>query len=204
MWSQLLGVWVVASLVALPALAEGRETERHEQIAVSVFNRAGADQATVVGAEKMAAKIYEQIGVPIVWKNCRTQAEPELERCEPTTDRGQLVLNIEHQARTLVADAFGVAFLGNDGWGTFCDVFYDRVRNLHRGTRASEETILGMVVAHEIGHLLLGSNSHSDMGIMRPQWQPQDFLAPKFGVTRFSRQQVQKICDRLKQVDRQS
>ena len=119
MWSQLLRVWVVASLVALPIVAEGRETE---QIVVSVFNRAGANPARVRAAERMAARIYEQVGISIAWRNCRTQAEPELERCEAATDHGQLVLNIEHQARTLVADAFGVAFLGNDGWGTFCDV----------------------------------------------------------------------------------
>jgi hypothetical protein len=199
MWSQLLRVWVVASLVALPIVAEGRETE---QIVVSVFNRAGANPATVRAAEKMAARIYEQVGISIAWRNCRAQAEPELERCEAATDHGQLVLNIEHQPRTLVADAFGVAFLGNDGWGTFCDVFYDRILELHRDGRASEETILGMVMAHELGHLLLGSNSHSDTGIMRPKWQSENFLAPFFEVTKFSRQQVQKISDRLKQVGR--
>jgi hypothetical protein len=199
MWSQLLRVWVVASLAALPIVAEGRETE---QIVVSVFNRAGANPATVRAAEKMAARIYEQVGISIAWRNCRTQAEPELERCEAATDHRQLVLNIEHQPRTLVADAFGVAFLGNDGWGTFCDVFYDRILELHRGGRASEETIVGMVMAHELGHLLLGSNSHSDTGIMRPKWQSENFLAPLFEVTKFSRQQEQKISDRLKQVGR--
>ena len=199
MWSQLLRVWVVASLVALPIVAEGRETE---QIVVSVFNRAGANPAAVRAAEEMAARIYEQVGVSIAWRNCRTQAEPEPERCEAATDHRQLVLNIEHQPRTLVADAFGVAFLGNDGWGTFCDVFYDRILELHRDGRASEETILGMVMAHELGHLLLGSNSHSDTGIMRPKWQSENFLAPFFEVTKFSRQQVQKISDRLKQVGR--
>lgn len=197
MRSQLLRVWIVASLVALPNVAAGRQTE---QIVVSVFNRARANPATVRAAEKMAAKIYDQVGVSIAWRNCRTQAEPELERCEAATDHRQLVLNIEHQPRTLVADAFGVAFLGDDGWGMFCDVFYDRVLELHRGGRARDATILGMVMAHELGHLLLGSNSHSDTGIMRPKWQSEDFLTPDFGVTKFNRQQVQKLSDRLKQV----
>jgi len=31
--------------------------------------------------------------------------------------------------------------------------------------------ILGNVIAHEIGHLLLGLNSHSELGIMQKQWQ---------------------------------
>jgi hypothetical protein len=180
-------------------MAVGREAQDHLQIVVSVFNRAGVDQATVLGAEKTAAKIYKQVRVAIVWKNCRTQAEPELDPCEPTTDRGQLVLNIEHRLRTATADAYGVAFLGDDGWGKFCDVFYDRILELHHGGRASEATILGIVVAHELGHLLLGSHSHSDTGIMRPQWQSRDFLTSEFA-TNFSRQQGQKMCDRLAQV----
>jgi hypothetical protein len=185
--------------VAVPIVAEGREPE---QIVVSVFNRAGANPATVRAAEKMAAGIYKQVGVSIAWRNCRTPAEPELERCKAAADRGQLMLNIEHRTQAFVADAFGVAFLSDDGWGTFCDVFYDRILELHRGGRASEETILGMVMGHELGHLLLGSNSHSDTGIMRPKWQSEDFLTPEFGITQFSRQQAHKISDRLKQVGR--
>ena len=31
--------------------------------------------------------------------------------------------------------------------------------------------ILGSVIAHEIGHLLLGLNSHSDTGIMQKRWE---------------------------------
>jgi hypothetical protein len=32
--------------------------------------------------------------------------------------------------------------------------------------------VLGSVIAHEIGHLLLGLNSHSGSGIMQKRWQP--------------------------------
>jgi len=31
-------------------------------------------------------------------------------------------------------------------------------------------TLLGRVTAHEIGHLLLGTNSHTLAGIMRAKW----------------------------------
>ena len=31
--------------------------------------------------------------------------------------------------------------------------------------------VLGNVIAHEIGHLLLGVNSHSALGIMQKRWQ---------------------------------
>ena len=35
--------------------------------------------------------------------------------------------------------------------------------------------ILGDVIAHELGHLLLGTNSHSPVGIMCANWD-QDYL----------------------------
>jgi hypothetical protein len=34
--------------------------------------------------------------------------------------------------------------------------------------------MVGGVMAHEIGHLLLGSNSHSETGLMREIWSLKD------------------------------
>ena len=34
-------------------------------------------------------------------------------------------------------------------------------------------TIVGRVSAHEIGHLLLGTNAHASHGLMRPSWEVQ-------------------------------
>lgn len=96
-------------------------------------------------AEKMVSQIYEEAGLSIIWKNCLAQPELECERCIETVDNRHFVLSIEHQARTLETDIYGVAFLGEDGSGSYCDVFYDRIAELHHRGRASEATILGIV-----------------------------------------------------------
>ena len=203
MWNVPLRVGVVASLVVLSVPAEARTKDREvsgsQQIVVAVFNRAGAPMETVLGAEVIAAKIYEPDGLFIAWKNCTTKEQPNLERCGAADNPGELVLNIEHQGQTGTADAYGVAFLGKDGRGKFCDVFYDRILELHHSSRASEETILGIVAAHELGHLLLGLGSHSNTGIMRPQIRCANFLAPVFGF-QITPQQLQKIRERQRQV----
>jgi len=189
----------VAVLVTLPAMAEGREAANRLQITVLVYNHANVEPATVLAAEKTAAKTYEQAGVAIVWRNC--PAETEADRCVQTADLDQLVLNIAHQTQTLTSDTYGVAFYGRDGFGTVCDVFYDRILELHRGfRRADEATILGIIVAHELGHLLLGENSHSATGVMQAVFQYRDFIPTTFGVITFNRQQVRRIGDRLKQI----
>jgi hypothetical protein len=203
---QLFRVSVLVSLVGFPLMLDARTFEEHPQVFVSVFNNAGVDNATVLSAEKMASRIYEQAGLSIIWKNCLAQPELKSERCIQTVDNRHLVLHIEHQTRTLETDIYGVAFLDEDGSGAYCDVFYDRIAELHHRGRASETTILGIVAAHELGHLLLGSHAHSPIGIMRPQLQAKDFWVPELGTTTFSRQQTQRISDRLVriQADRDS
>jgi hypothetical protein len=37
-----------------------------------------------------------------------------------------------------------------------------------------EEAILGRAMAHELGHILLGYNSHSSQGLMRPHFGRKD------------------------------
>ena len=81
------------------------------KVLVSVFNKAGVDDATVLLAEKMVSQTYEEAGLSIIWKNCLAQPELERERCIETVDNRHFVLSIEHQARTLETDIYGVAFL---------------------------------------------------------------------------------------------
>jgi hypothetical protein len=52
------------------------------------------------------------------------------------------------------------------------NVYADRTRELAHGREF--EVILGRVIAHELGHLLLGKNAHSAAGIMQAQRRDQD------------------------------
>jgi hypothetical protein len=52
-------------------------------------------------------------------------------------------------------------------------VFYDRVRDFDRRGRIDTWIVLGYVIAHELGHLLLPVNSHASDGIMQADWDPK-------------------------------
>jgi len=197
---QLLRTWALLSCFVTPMLAESLPGAAHPQIVVSVFNDAGVGQATILEGERIAAEIYAQAGLEAAWNNCSTEPGPAAEECLQRLGPGRIFLHIEHQPRTLDPDVYGVAFLGDGGTGAYCDLFYDRIEELHRQSAASAGKILGLVAAHEIGHLLLGTNAHSSVGIMRPQWQSQDFWHPQLGATSFSPQQAQKISARLAQM----
>ena len=76
------------------------------------------------------------------------------------------------------SEVFGVAFLSDEGTGCYSDVFYDRAMELHADWHVGLSDILGSVMAHELGHLLLGSNSHSPAGVMRAHWQGEELQPP--------------------------
>jgi hypothetical protein len=208
MWSRLLRVWVVAVLVTLSAVAEGREGADHLQVTVLVYNYADVEPAALLAAEKKTANIYKEAGVDIIWMNCFSPAEMVADQCEPVGNPPQIFVRIEHQTQTLTADKYGAAYLGTDGWGEYCDVFYDRTLEVWRAEPASKAAILGIVMAHELGHLLLGFNAHSAAGIMQAQWHFKDFaflgelgeLGPAFLGPAFSRKEIRTIRDRLAQV----
>jgi predicted transcriptional regulator len=82
-------------------------------------------------------------------------------------------------------------------------VFYRRVEELAEGKNASKSQILGHAIAHEIGHLLLGPDRHSDRGIMRANWGRRDLQEAARGQLFFTIEQGERIrtevCARMDQ-----
>ena len=58
--------------------------------------------------------------------------------------------------------------------GVLATVFADRVELLAGLSETDSALLLGRAIAHEVGHLLLGSNAHSLRGLMCAQWTPAD------------------------------
>jgi hypothetical protein len=58
---------------------------------------------------------------------------------------------------------------------------------------ATKAQILGNMIAHEIGHVLLNLRSHSATGIMRGDWDLQDLQDVAYGCLLFTRLQAEII-----------
>ena len=61
------------------------------------------------------------------------------------------------------------------GAGSLATIYVDRVAALAGAWHLDVRTLLGRAVAHEIGHLLLGTANHARVGLMRAVWS-QDAL----------------------------
>ena len=66
--------------------------------------------------------------------------------------------------------SFGAAIFTPDGRPTaHTYVFYERVEKMAKKAPCSVKELLGSVMAHELGHLLLG-RAHSPRGLMSRKW----------------------------------
>lgn len=56
------------------------------------------------------------------------------------------------------------------GGGALATIYLDRVEWIAGTTGVDVRVILGRAIAHEIGHLVLGTNAHGEHGLMRAVW----------------------------------
>jgi hypothetical protein len=156
------------------------------QLTVSVYNDAGIPQSTLHRAEEIAGRIYRQSGIAIDWQD---ETRPS-----PITS---LTLRIVSSPRTLFAEDFGVAFVGDDGRAQQADVFFASIEHFRETSSTSTPAILGHVMAHELGHLLLGQKSHSQTGIMQARWESAQLRQLSMGALVFDKRESDRIKTRL-------
>jgi hypothetical protein len=97
----------------------------------------------------------------------------------------------------IATDLLGFTQRGEPGTdGIQCvNIFYPMVEQLSERVQIDSHQILGAAVAHEIGHLHLGTNSqaHSPTGIMRGVWSHREIELVRFGQLTFTREQGERI-----------
>ena len=174
------------------------------QLVVFVYNDASVPTHLVTDAEKEASRIFRRISVEVTWINCLLRHSQDTASVAPVSST-RLFVRIAPRAVKRSDAIFGVAFLGSDGNGRYADVFFDCVRRLRaEEADVSEARVLAYVMAHEIGHLLLGSNAHSEVGIMEPRWYAAELRNIEMGRLAFTRTECEKIYRRLEKEAQQA
>ena len=151
--------------VAVSAIANGAEPVTAR---ILIDNRVDAPAATLVEAQRVAAKVFGHAGVDLQWVvppvagGAREGVPIGVGTAEflKSLYVVRLAANSSAQAR---ANAVGFSALGT----RFATVIYPRVEQLANGDSRQLAHILGHIMAHELGHLLLGGEAHSAAGVMR-------------------------------------
>jgi len=164
-------------------------------IQVQVCNAVGAPEAEVRKALARAGWILRQAGVEAHWSECATSVRERT----GVQDRGRqsrsepFVVSIlpEDPREGGSADVLGFAVLAGRRNGAA--VIYSRVISvLKENPDYADCNILGSVIVHELGHLLLRSPEHGE-GIMRANWDRGEFEAMKQKRLKFSVAQARQM-----------
>ena len=203
MWRRTWRIWILVGLVVCGtcSTAEGAQEPTAEGVTIAVHNDARVPVGSLVRAEQTASWVFKEAGLDVSWANCVAKlqaAEAQTEASCGTTDFPRhLQLRIVLRSISLRSEVFGVSYLGEDGTGCYSDIFLEPAEELQeRGGPSpylSLGTMLGYVVAHEIGHLLLGNNSHSSTGIMRARWDKADLERAERRQLLFTEEQSQTM-----------
>ena len=198
--SCLLGGLIFGS--ALPGAAEeypGTPPSSGPVITIRVYDYTALRNSVKKRAQAEADRIFGKAGVKTEWAACPISKEtlPGDPPCHESPSTTDIRLNIltAGMTRKITTDhsTFGAAFPLKDGFGSLAIVFAERVRELAASHGAPEGLLLGHFITHEIGHLLLGLNSHSDAGIMRVPWNRAQIERAHLGTLLFAEHEAEQM-----------
>ncbi len=196
-----LSLVLAASSHGAPQDAGMPRTTSERTITIRIHNYAEVKPSVLLPATRVAGDILREAGVDSVWVECIVgQTElPEAACASPVTPL-DLVLNLlpRSQAQHLHFQdkILGVAVEATgEHFGVFASVFYDNAKDCAAQWQLDLPQLLGLAMAHELAHLLLGTNSHSSRGVMRAFWSGKELLAaeqrgPSFSSSEKNRLQI--------------
>ena len=182
--------WVLGILFTMRAMGGTQD-----EILVQLENTADAPRPEIRKALAEAGWILRRAGIEARWVECGSVAGDRLDipACRPRGEPGLFVISIlpEDPRETRLGDALGFAVLAGRRNGAA--VIYPRIVSMLRDNpHYADCNILGSVIAHELGHLLLQSPQHGE-GIMKANWGVLDFEAMKQRRLKFSQKQAREI-----------
>ena len=179
----LLGV--SAALLAIDIL----HAQPGPEVVVRVYNTERPAQTTITVAQEVAAAIFDRAGVRLRFRHCESPDDA----CDDVLAPGEVVARFVRSGRQ-GAPVFGYAIIDHRaGAGTLATIFVDRVATAAVRLDIDGSALLGRSLAHELGHLLLGTNTHAIKGLMRGCWTDRELRCHRPNDWVFSRQEAHQL-----------
>jgi hypothetical protein len=165
-------------------------------LVIRTYNYAALSAERLAAARSEAQHIFTSAGMSLEWIDCRVPGDDNGAACtEPLLAGRDLMLRLvdrtpatgERIGHPNAAAALGapVVALGESmldreqRGGVLMTVDLFPVRAVAARASTSLSMLLGRAVAHEIGHLLLGSAEHPQLGLMRALWSHDELRGLK-------------------------
>jgi len=159
------------------------------RVKVRIWDRVHIEAETLNRAKAVTESLYRPAGIEITWLHCTAEPTPENLICACPKGFNDISVRICPRARDVFPKTGyfrgGVAVpLIPDGGSGIILLLYDRLEKVAKDGEIPLEVVLGITMAHEIGHLLI-SPGHSAAGIMRARLERNDWELASWGQLRF-------------------
>jgi hypothetical protein len=171
------------------------------KVTVYVSNFAEVPGTVLAQARQEAGRIYRAAGVTLEWADCAPNVEESVRHpaCRPSdSQQNWVTLRLVSRSRMgglrLGPLAVGLAAIPMEGgFGHVAFVCTECAEEALGGRSYPYGAIVGGLMAHEIGHLLLGTMRHSAVGLMRSPWNQEDWEHAAQGRMVFTRKEAERI-----------
>jgi hypothetical protein len=124
-------------------------------------------------AKASVAQVFSDSGVRVEWTDGSA-------RLAPADGRFHADVAMLDESRSAVDGSSPSVFGKANVQMRRATIYYPRVRAHAAATDSNPALVLALVLTHELGHLLLGENSHATFGVMQPQWKGRVLFVREF------------------------
>ena len=192
-------------LAARPVQAEPM-TRGKDVVTVRTYTYTSIASEEWSAAKSEAQRIFTSAGIAIEWIDCRIPGARDGAPCsEPLLPGRELMLRVTERAPRGEARSatLGESMLDREQRsGVLMTVDVGPVRTIGARSATSMATLLGRAIAHEIGHLLLGSGEHPRLGLMRAHWLMDELRGLKPAHWGFSSREAAEMRQALRDKSR--
>ena len=198
---------ICAIALLLPVLFNAstvQASERHEKtrptITVVVCDKVGLAPEMFRAARDNARKVFENADTDLIWLDSEGDRTPtkflrtSFEGCVlPSGDIDFLAVISRESPKGSPPGMLGLS-IPTPTSPQRIYVLYDQVKKVVSGVLDVEgPTLVGHVVAHELGHILLAESGHTPSGIMSTGWRYDHLTQAAQGLLRFDPAQAKRI-----------
>ena len=135
-------------------------------LVVRTYDSAGVSDRAFLHARESAGVTLAAVGINPIWRPCHVKG------CVSKPKPHEVIIRLVKATASSARGSLGFSAVDVvQHAGTLATVYVDRVDELAAQAGVDRGDLLGLVIAHEIGHLILGTVEHSPFGLMRATWK---------------------------------
>ncbi len=163
---------------------------------IHIHNDAGLQPAVLEQLMSQVQVILTSAGASVDVRNCQGRDDPWCQ--QPSAGAKVLYLRIlpgeGPKIKNMRNPALGASVADETG-GSYGSVFLATIKDQAHSANVPWNVVAAYATAHEIGHLLLGSNAHTRSGVMKAAWDAKDMSAMFQNGVHFTREQQVLIAN---------